>query len=396
MWSNQIVNSPNNTNPLDMIFLISGSPLPAMLDMVARAKKLQFTPMLIILDRGESDLVIDDSSFDFEVLKIKVNYSSVGLSRLLSMPRIRSVLKRLVKNRLSPQGYVMTSTFDLLLLAVSLKFWRSFSIRHQVRDLHRIQLGNGFLPRLFRFVESLLLMSVDKLIVSSQGFIDGYYRHIYSGDTILLENVPPVDIWETFQRKNFSRNELVIGFIGIIRYKRSLFSLIDAVENLRLKGKNIQVLFAGGAMGHDLKDLQSKITVNDGFTFSGPYQYSRDIKDLYGKIDLIYAVYDEYDLNCKIAMPNKFYESILTGYPILVAANTFVGDQVESLGIGRAVCLQNKDELESLLLDAMSKNSWFESAQKALEVQKITEYVSKQSFAMDKSVSLHLHDDALK
>lgn len=396
MWSNQIVNSTNSSNSLDMIFLISGTPLPAMIDMVVRAKKLGFTPLLIILDRGESDLIIDDASFDFEVLKIKVNYSSLGFSRLLSMPHIRSVLKKLVKNRLHPQGYVMTSTFDLLLLAVSLRFWFGFSIRHQVRDLHKIQLDNGLLFSLFRFLERLLMRSVDKLIVSSQGFIDGYYRNIYQGDTILLENVPPVDIWKTFKKKTFSSNELVIGFIGIIRYKKSLFSLIDAVENLRLKGKNVQVLFAGGSMGDDLKDLQSKITMNDGFIFSGPYQYSRDIKDLYGKIDLIYAVYDEDDLNCKIAMPNKFYEAILTGYPLLVAANTFVGTQVESLGIGRAVCLKNKKELEVTLLEALSKNSWFESAQKALEVQKINEFVSKQLIAMDKSVSIQKYDYALK
>jgi len=390
------VNSTNYANSLDMIFLISGSPLPAMLDMVVRAKTLGSTPILIILDRGESDLIIDDASFDFEVLKIKVNYSSVGLSRLLSMPHIRRVLKRLVKHRLRPQGYVMTSTFDLLLLAVSLRFCGSFSIRHQVRDLHKIQLRNGPIFSLFRFVERLLMRSVDKLIVSSQGFLDGYYSHIYSGDSILLENVPPVDIWKTFKKKNFSRNELVIGFIGIIRYKKSLFALIDAVEKLRLEGKNVRVLFAGGSMGDDLVDLQSKITISDGFTFSGPYQYSRDIKDLYGQIDLIYAVYDEHDLNCKIAMPNKFYEAILTGYPILVAANTFVGDQVESLGIGRAICLQNKNELEVALLDAMSETSWFQSAQKVLEVQKISEYVSKQSIAMDKSVSMDLNDGVLK
>jgi len=388
MWSDQIVNSPNNTNLLDMIFLISGSPVPAMLDMVARAKKLGFTPMLIILDRGESDLVIDDSSFDFEVLKIKVNYSGVGLSRLLSMPHIRRVLRRLVKNRLSPQGYVMTSTFDLLFLAVSLRFWSSFSIRHQVRDLHRLQLGNGFLPRLFRYLERLLMMFVDKLIVSSQGFIDGYYRHIYSGDTILLENVPPVDIWEAFQRKNFSKNELVIGFIGIIRYKKSLFSLIEAVENLRLKGRNIQVLFAGGAMGDDLKDLQSKITINDGFTFSGPYQYSRDIKDLYNKIDLIYSVYDEKDLNCQIAMPNKFYESILSGCPILVASNTYVGGQVESLGIGKAVSILKENELKTTLEDVFIENSWFQKAKENLSSKNIDEYSKKYETAINDSVVL--------
>ncbi len=382
------MNSPNYTNSLDMIFLISGSPLPAMLDMVVRAKALGSTPILIILDRGESDLIIDDASFDFEVLKIKVNYSSVGLSRFLSMFNIWRVLKRLVKHRLRAQGYVMTSTFDLLFVAVSLRVLGDFSIRHQVRDLHKLQLGNGAISRLFRFVERLLMGYVDKLIVSSQGFLDGYYNDIYSGDSLLLENVPPVDIWENFEKKPFDKDEIVIGFIGILRYKKSLFALIDAVETLRSKKKNIRVLFAGGAMGNDLEELESRISLKDGFIFSGPYQYSRDIKKLYARVDLIYAVYDEYDLNCKIAMPNKFYESLLTGYPILVAANTFVGSQVQALGIGRTISLQNKEELILALEEATMDNSWYESAANVLEGQMVSKYVSQYSAVLDLSVVL--------
>ena len=130
----------------------------------------------------------------------------------------------------------------------------------------------------------MFLKLVDVLITSSQGFMDSYYTKLFSGKVILLENVPPLEIWNGFIKKTKNNDEIIIGFIGILRYKKSIFALIDAVEALREKGKNVKVLFAGGSMGDDLKEIKSKITLKDGFIFSGPYKYSSDIQDLYKKI----------------------------------------------------------------------------------------------------------------
>jgi succinoglycan biosynthesis protein ExoL len=149
------------------------------------------------------------------------------------------------------------------------------------------------------------------------------------------------------------------------------------------------VLFAGGSMGDDLKEIKSKITLKDGFIFSGPYKYSSDIQDLYKKIDIIYAIYDENDFNCKIAMPNKFYESIITGYPILVADNTFVGRQVEELGIGKAISISNKLDLEKCINDVFIENSWYKSAIEKLKDTKIINYADDYKYAMDESIKLN-------
>jgi|TARA_B110000259_G_scaffold188481_1_gene247980 succinoglycan biosynthesis protein ExoL len=376
-----------NKTSVNMIFLISGSPVPAMLDMIIRSKNLGYTPLLIIIDRGESDLIVDDASVDYEVIKLKVDYSGKG-SRLLSIISIYKILKPLLL-RLDDKGFVMTSTYDLLFTAVILRLTRNFLIRHQVRDLHKLQLGNGLIPRLLRLIEKNMLKLVDVLITSSQGFMDSYYTKLFSGKVILLENVPPLEIWNGFIKKTKNNDEIIIGFIGILRYKKSIFALIDAVEALREKGKNVKVLFAGGSMGDDLKEIKSKITLKDGFIFSGPYKYSSDIQDLYKKIDIIYAIYDENDFNCKIAMPNKFYESIITGYPILVADNTFVGRQVEELGIGKAISISNKLDLEKCINDVFIENSWYKSAIEKLKDTKIINYADDYKYAMDESIKLN-------
>jgi hypothetical protein len=79
-------------------------------------------------------------------------------------------------------------------------------------------------------------------------------------------------------------------------------------------------------------------------------------------VDLIFAVYDRYDLNCQIAMPTKFYESILTKIPILVSSNTYVGDLVERLEIGKAVDGESVDALLETLSQIHDPDSWYSKA----------------------------------
>ena len=65
-------------------------------------------------------------------------------------------------------------------------------------------------------------------------------------------------------------------------------------------------------------------------------------------------------------MPNKFYESIISRIPIMVASGTFVGREVERLGIGILVKSGDVINLEVLLSEVNNPNSWYEQALKAL------------------------------
>lgn len=371
----------------NIIFLYNGAPLPAMLEMISRAQELGMNPLLVLLDRGDRRLIVDSTLIDYDVLRINVRYRSVEVARVLSVPSQFRKIRSIIKNELEVGGTIVTSSLDMLLIARLATMFGDYDIRHQVRDLHALQLEKGLRSSLLRFIERLLLRRVSKVVVSSPKFASEYYDRLYSGEIVLLENVPQAVVWKGFERRRCDDGVFVIGYIGILRYKESLYRLIETVERMVNEGFRIKVVFAGGGSPENLADIQGRITVEDAFSFSGPYEYARDIKGLYKDVDLIYAVYDEHNLNCQLAMPNKFYESILSGIPILVARNTFVGEETERHGIGQVVSVDEPDNLYSVLRDVFEAESWYTSASQALETTSPAKLYADYDRALRRSVA---------
>ena len=358
---------------LDILFLITGNPLPAMLDMAFFAQNSGQQVAMVLLQRGEMDLRIDSSLVNYEIFTIDVTYKSTGIKRFTSIPTVYRKLRKLVKTKIKPDGVLFTASYDLLLFSYFISGRDQYRIRHQVRDLHSLQLTTSLISKFLVFIEGKLLRRVESIIVSSPQFYNEYYKKIYKGKVILLENTPLKTTWTSFSKKE--KDDIFnIGFVGIIRYKESLYQLVDAVEKSALNGMNVNVLFAGGG---DVVDLKTRISNPSLFEFQGAYEYSKDIKRLYSGLDLIYAVYDGNDINCQLAMPNKFYESIISKIPIIVASGTFVGYEVERLGIGVSVKSGDTINLERLLSELNNPNNWYEQALRNLhKIDPETYYVA--------------------
>lgn len=350
-------------NKLDVLFVYSGNPLPAMLDMVNYAHKAGLMVGAIILERGRGDLILDSSLVNYELKIINVNYTSVNLSRVTSFPSTLVKIFKYIKSNLKDGGIIIPGSYDLLVYTYLINFRLNFKIFYQVRDLHLLQFGKGLLPSFIRFFEKLMLKKVELILVSSPGFIDYYFKNIYNGNSILIENIPAKEVWDNYKISNSNYNTIRIGFIGIIRYKESLFQLIEAVEELNNQGYPFEVLFAGGGCTYD---LEQKIKQKDKFLFKGAYEYAKDIVELYSNIDLIYSVYDGNDFNCKVALPNKLYESIITKKPIIVASNTFLANKVENYGIGTNVISGDKYSLIDKLQQIYQEKNWFITARNTL------------------------------
>lgn len=341
-------------------------PLPAMLEIIDSASSNNKKCLLIIIKRGYDDLLIDKSLINYEVRSITTIFES-KIGRLLSFFSIIPYLFKSIVAELKFDGVVMTSNFDTLFQASIIRLFRRFEIRHQIRDLNKLQLDKGLIPSLIQFIEKNLLRRVTKLIISSPSFATKYYSKIFQNETIVLENIPRKDVWTNFRKKELNKDSFNIGFIGILRYKKSIKKLIQAVEELEDIGINVKVNFSGGSIPDDLTEIKSYIKKSHLFNFSGPFQYKKDIQRLYSDIDLIFAVYDEYDLNCKIALPNKLYESMITKIPILVAKNTYVGSIVEELRIGETISIEKEDLLLRLKEIFYEKESWYTNSLEKLK-----------------------------
>jgi len=376
----------NSSTKHQILFLYNGAPLPAMLEMISYAQKQGLLPLLVLLDRGDRRLVIDSSLTDYEIIRIHVDYSTVESKRILSMPSQFRKIRSIITTELKSGGTIITSSLDMLFIARLATAFGDYEIRHQVRDLHELQLERGLVSSVLRFFERMLLKRVTRVIVSSPKFASEYYDELYSGEIVVLENVPQRAVWQGFKRTSRTEDVFTIGYIGVLRYKKSLYRLIDTVEKLVDEGFSIKVKFAGGGTAKTVADLKARITNHEIFTFSGPYEYSKDIKSLYADVDLIYAVYDESNRNCQIAMPNKFYESVLSAIPLLVAANTFVGDQTKRYGIGELVSIRHETNLYELLRAVFEPNSWHAQASDRLRSMSYERFYENFDIALSRSV----------
>lgn len=366
------------------VLLYSGNPLPAMLEIGMLAAKAGHDVELILVDRGMNDLAVDQALLGYGVTRISSPYNGLDLRRLVSFPltawRVASRLFKAARRG----GVVVTSTFDMLVIARLVAWFCPLRIRHQVRDLHAAQLGSRLSSKVLRAVERWCLKRCELLIYSAPAFYDQYYAALYAGPLALLENLPRLSTWESFQPDAGSNSTFKIGYIGIIRYMSPLRNLVDAVERLIARGADISMLFAGGG---DASTLRARVKTPERFEFVGKFEYTSSVARLHQGVDLIFAVYDRFDMNCRLAMPTKFYEALITRIPILVSVDTYIGVLVERMGVGKAVDGESVEALCEVLSGVGQPDSWHAKAKATLASVDINEFYARYEEALALTIS---------
>lgn len=113
-----------------------------------------------------------------------------------------------------------------------------------------------------------------------------------------------------------------------------------------------KALIAGD--GPDLEYIRKLADGRKDVILLGRYDYT-EIANIYACVDCIFAVYDADLPNVKIAFPNRLYEAIQCGLPLIVAKGTKLAELVENLGIGFAVDHASFEEIKEILIKLMNR-----------------------------------------
>lgn len=132
---------------------------------------------------------------------------------------------------------------------------------------------------------------------------------------------------------------------------------------------NCKVLFAGAGISFgEFTAITDYCKNMEDITFTGKFNYPKDISGLYGSVDCVYSVYDADNPNVCIALPNKLYESIYCGLPIIVSKGTYLSEIVNNWGGGISVSHNNVDELVGVLKDLQSnKDTYLNISKKCMD-----------------------------
>ena len=121
-----------------------------------------------------------------------------------------------------------------------------------------------------------------------------------------------------------------IAYVGILANKRLLLEIGNAIAC----DSNIELHIAGfGVHAEHFKQLSRQY---DNIFYYGRIPYDKTLA-LESECDIMTAIYDPAVENNRFAAPNKFYESLMLGKPIIMVRGTGMSDVVEKNSIGELI-----------------------------------------------------------
>lgn len=219
----------------------------------------------------------------------------------------------------------------------TLAFDRTIPLIYEVGDIRVPLENNSSLARCIRRFESRLLRRASRLVVTAPAFLEQYFSRLdaqAAQKTVVIENKLPAEYARTITRpSDFVPNaRLRLGFVGALRYRDSLLPMLDAVAD---RPSDYEFHVYGDGPLRDAVIQRSRNATN--VYYHGPFRNPDELEKIYHSIDINYVVYDNRDPNVRMALPNKLYESIYFGRPLVVAAETDLAKRVRQLGIGFVV-----------------------------------------------------------
>ena len=300
----------------------------------------------------------------------------------IDLPDSKNLIKRLLVSRsfqkkalkamleIKPD-VIYTEGLDTLMIACKYIKHAKAHIFFEVADLRESYIikpkgvKNKVLTSILLNREKQAFKQVELLVVTSPKFYEMHYSSLIPAEKALfIPNAPEQSAFLNYQKKK--DGTFTIGFIGGIRYIDQMKMLVDAANST-----DCRVLFAGGGFSMaEYEEIMDYCQGMPNIQFTGKYDYKTEIAGLYGMVDCVYAVYNADNPNVRIALPNKLYECILCGLPILVAKGTYLSQLVDEWGVGVSVDHKRREDLVNALNQLKTRGALYQALTAACEERK--------------------------
>jgi len=258
-----------------------------------------------------------------------------GISRMmLNYPMF--FLKALFKSRGLSFDTIHAHDLDTLLLGLTISRLRRVPLVYDAHEHYAAMVSSAVPHSLVRFldlIEARMVRRTDLLIGASSKIIEYLKPHI-SGPSIEILNC--IDLVES-NEIDFEEHEGITVFYG-----GSLESTryVDQVAEAVLEIEYCRYRIAGdGPLREYLEDISKR---EGRIQYIGYVPHSELLRSLYD-VDLILCLLDPKNENNRIGMPNKLFESMALGIPVLVSEGTLSAEVAKKEKCGISI-VWNKDE----------------------------------------------------
>ena len=333
-------------NPAEVVICRSNpvAPDPRVEKCAGALKKAGYSVRILAWDRSAENPINEiRNDIRIERIPIRGKFGS-GTGNIFALLRWQVALwMRLAKNHRNIQ-IIHACDFDTVIPAVLAKKLWGIKVIYDIFDFYADHIrANQWIRNLVRTVDRRLVSQVDAVIL-----VDEARRIQIENCPVkrleIVYNSPPdrLDSLNSYPGELPSRKGLKIGYVGMMLKDRGLLELIHVLK----KHPDWQLELAG--FGGDEELILSAARGLPNIHWHGKVGYQESLA-LYFQTDVILATYDPSIANNRLGSPNKIFEAMMLGKPVIVAENTHMDQLVGETHAGLIVRYGDVTDLESAL-----------------------------------------------
>ena len=284
-------------------------------------------------DYGMKKDLLQLSDYEVEVIRfgIKAQFSG-GIKKnlfplCLFLKRLQSWL---IKNR---KAYDMIHAFDFDTGFVASRYAKMFNKKFVYHILDYYVASHGLrktvLEKPICKLENSIINGADATIICTEKRKEQIAGSVPKR-LIVIHNTPSAAQLKEYDHKTKQTGRIKIVYVGILEPSRLLREIAAAVAG----NNDLEFHVAGFGTLEAFFTEQSQIY--DNIYYYGRLTYDHTLS-LENECDMMLAIYDPAIDNHRFAAPNKFYESLMLGKPVIMARGTGMSEVVAENGIGELI-----------------------------------------------------------
>jgi glycosyltransferase involved in cell wall biosynthesis len=248
-------------------------------------------------------------------LSIRAVYGS-GIGNLPQLMKWQWGLWRWLLRHYSEYDVIHACDFDTILPAIWMKTFFGKCVIYDIFDFYadHLRATPAWIKSIIRRIDLWAIGRADALILVDDARIEQIAGSKPRSITIIYNS--PEDSGEKFSREvKSTTGNLRLAYVGLLQVERGLLQMLSVIRNhpewyLDLAG-------FGGDEGRILAVAKDMSNVN----WYSRVSYKQALQ-LSAAADVLFATYDPGIPNHKYSSPNKIFEAMMLGKPIIVAAGT--------------------------------------------------------------------------
>lgn len=276
--------------------------------------------------------------------------------------------------------YVHSGDFYSLSAAKAIKTKSGAKLIYDSREIYsqlNSLLDRPLAKKIIEFKEKFLITYVDRMFVTAEEderYLKKHFMHNipYS----IIKNLPPkIEIHESNKLRehfNISESKLVLLYQGWVLKGRGLDKLVISMKEIDTAEL---VIIGGGNYLQNLKSLVEELRLSEKVHFTGFIDYS-ELTDYTMSADIGFVLFEDTSISYQNALPNKLFEYIQCGIPVITTSQKAISDIVNKDSIGKVIEKVEKD----LIVNAVQEMSALENRMKySNNIMQIREQYSYES-----------------